>query len=224
VQGFIAALAGNSDIAPALQWVAPSERSLLSELQGIKFNISVEDFAVVSTTPDPHDPNRAVVHVKGSVRYCFSGTPAGVPINTCEPFPFSAASRSDTVGAVKVNGDWYVSFSPAGPAPNPTLSCSGAYSSMPAPECTPTSSPSRVPIRQRPREPAGSLARPTGRPFGGSLPESIGASWNERTERSPEGRIGPGCPDPVPVRQQNGLNVVMSSDNGVPSSGLRSAP
>jgi len=142
VQGFIAALAGNSDIGPALQWVAPSERSLLSELQGIKFNISVEDFAVVSTTADPHDPNRAVVHVKGSVRYCFSGTPAGVPINTCEPFPFSAASRSDTVGAVKVNGDWYVSFTPAGPAPNPTLSCSGVYSSMPAPECTPTSSPS----------------------------------------------------------------------------------
>jgi hypothetical protein len=122
VRGFIDALGANN-INGALQWVNPSERSQfqsdLSQLQGIKFNISIQDFSVVSTVPDKNDPNKAVVHYKGRASFCVSGTPGGVPINTCEAAPFSPASGSDTIGAVKVNGDWYVSFAPSGAGPTP---------------------------------------------------------------------------------------------------------
>jgi hypothetical protein len=38
------------------------------------------------------------------------------------------------------------------------------------------------------------------------------------------GRSGPGCPDPKLVRQQNGLGVVIISDDGVWLSRFRSAP
>jgi len=123
VKGFVDAAKGVTDLnnlGPLLDWVAPSQRDKvkqgLSAVQSfgatdLKFAIQVTNFETTGTDIDSSDPNKAKVHVKGTVLVCYSGTIAGTPVSTCSPSSAGSAAggtTGDTVDTLKEGGQWYV--------------------------------------------------------------------------------------------------------------------
>jgi hypothetical protein len=112
VRGAAAAMQRSSSLNALCDWVAPSQKqtcntSLQASLQGVSANVKLNDFDVLRTEIDKNDPNKALVHVKGTITACVSGNVQGQAINTCLPVPVASAG-SDTINCIRENGQWWI--------------------------------------------------------------------------------------------------------------------